>query len=499
MLDGDGNLRAADIGIPLEGNKTFLHGVRVVGSNCPRPVMSAPYPQRRDSDRNNTSTTAQPPTPVTPVTTPDADARIHRFSLETCQGYRPAAPIQRFNNKSLNWLAWFRHFRAVADVHGWTDEQRALQLVSYLDDTAINVAHELGDSDLYNYDVLVKLLSNRFDPVSSVSAFRSRFHGRLRRHHEDADAFADVLPELCRVGYPQSSPELRQELIAEQFVRGQSDPELKKYLWVVIRTQKDKKLQTLIEVCIYFSSLSTPTHLHQPTEQTFAVHQQVETPLPYAEECADSEDVFAMGDRAPWINRRAPEPTAAPTLQQMFTLARRMGYEMRPIAGQPDAQRQPLANQPFQIRTGDSVLKRGPVGTTPRLSASVMDNLDICRPVARDRTLRCRLIQGDGIFNPTVVNSGMGVTSRKTLHRPGPHPHRSVRIRSPIHLHSPHRLRLLQHRIILFINNLPHAHHLRIGIILRHRMCLLTTLWMGHRCPVRLFSPCHWTRLNRNR
>ena len=92
-----------------------------------------------------------------------------------------------------------------------------------------------------------------------MSAFRSRFHGRLRRHHEDADAFADALAELCRVGYPQSPPELRQELIAEQFVRGQSDPELKKYLWVVvIRTQKDKKLQTLIEVCTDFSSLSTP-------------------------------------------------------------------------------------------------------------------------------------------------------------------------------------------------------------------------------------------------
>ena len=151
----------------------------------------------------------------------------------------------------------------------------------------MNVAQELGDSELYNYDVLVKLLSDRFDPASRVSAFRSRFHGRLRRHHEDADAFADALAELCRVGYPQSPPELRQELIAEQFVRGQSDPELKKYLWMVIRTQKDRKPQTLIEVCTDFSSLTTPTHLHWPAEQTFAVHQQVEAPLPYAEECDD--------------------------------------------------------------------------------------------------------------------------------------------------------------------------------------------------------------------
>ena len=119
----------------------------------------------------------------------------------------------------------------MADVHRCSNDQRALQLVSYLYETAMNVAHELGDNDLYKYDVLVKLLSDWFDPASRVSASRSRFHSRFRLHHEDADAFADALAELCRVGYPQSPPELRQELIAEQFVRGQSEPELKKYLW----------------------------------------------------------------------------------------------------------------------------------------------------------------------------------------------------------------------------------------------------------------------------
>ena len=35
MLDEDGNLRAADIGITREGNETFLHGVRVVGPWLP--------------------------------------------------------------------------------------------------------------------------------------------------------------------------------------------------------------------------------------------------------------------------------------------------------------------------------------------------------------------------------------------------------------------------------------------------------------------------------
>ena len=166
--------------------------------------------------------------------------------------------------------------------------------------------------------------------------------------HSDLDSMA----ELCLVGYPQSPPELGQELIAEQFVRGQSDPELKKYLWVVIRTNiKDRKLQTLIEVCTDFSSLSTPAHLHRPAEQTFAVHQQMETP--YTEDDCDSEAVFAVGDRPPWTNRRPPDASGVPTLQQMFALARRMGYEMRPIARQTDARDSNLeVDHPSQPRTG---------------------------------------------------------------------------------------------------------------------------------------------------
>ena len=197
----------------------------------------------------------------------------------------------------------------------------------------MNVAQELGDNELYNYDVLVKLLSDRFDP-------------------EDAEAFAVSLAELCRVGCPQSPPELRQELIAEQFVRGQSDPELKKYLWVVIRTQRDRKLQTLIEVCTDFSSLTAPAHIHRPAKQTFAVYQQMETSC--AEEDCESEAMFAVGDRPPWTGRGLSDPSGAPTLQQM-------GYEMRPITRRADTSRQPQGNRQFdylnqgfrsQTRTG---------------------------------------------------------------------------------------------------------------------------------------------------
>ena len=261
LIDGGGNLRAEDIGITWQDGDTFLHGVRIAGrredmeDNRRRPATAAPYPPCReemeDARRRPAMSTPYPQShehlsgdPSTPefprpVCIEMSDTPAHHFAGPRQEGrpaHRPAAPIQRFNNKTIGWPAWFRHFKAVADVHGWDKNQRALQMVSYLDEKAMNVAQELTDRELYDYDVLVKLLSDLFDPASRVSASRSRFHGRTRRHQEDTDTCADAITELCRLGYPQSSPQLRQELISEQFVWGQSDPELKKYLWVVIRT-----------------------------------------------------------------------------------------------------------------------------------------------------------------------------------------------------------------------------------------------------------------------
>ena len=456
-MDGEGNLRTADIGITWENNETFLHGVRVVGPGPPRqpgmrpamstphqpiggrdrddlpstvrqqarPVMSTPYRPRGGQDRDLTTSTPRPPTPEIIMVTPDPDTHIRRSPTETRQGYQPAAHIQRFNNKSLNWPAWFRHFRAVADVHGWSKDQRALQLVSYLDETAMNVAQELGDADLYNYDVLVKLLSDRFDPASRVSAFRSRFHGRSRRHHEDADTFADALAELCRVGYPQSPAELRQELIAEQFVRGQSDPELKKYLWVVIRTQKDRKLQTLIEVCTDFSSLSTSPHLHRPAEQTFAIHQQRETPcgrmIATRKKCSQWATVphGRTGD-----HQRRPEYPHSNRCSLWPS-----GWGMR---CDPSADRQMLHDSSLEVdhlsaRTGGSVPSHGPDVITRSLGVSVVASLDTCSHVVQNRTRPRHLNQLVGSSSLKEMDRETEEIRRKTPLRPGPHPPWSTR------------------------------------------------------------------------
>ena len=124
LIDNNGNLRATDIGITWTGSDAFLHGFKVVGPDVTgqptrsRSATSTPYQPVRDHGGCGMSTPRQPPTLPTCLEVPDTCAPLRRTPQENRQGYRLAAPIQRFNNKSLNWPSWFRHFRAVADVHG---------------------------------------------------------------------------------------------------------------------------------------------------------------------------------------------------------------------------------------------------------------------------------------------------------------------------------------------------------------------------------------------
>ena len=119
LMDSRGNLRATDIEITWQGGDTFLHSVRVVGLDeatdhmRPRPVTTTPYPPVHEHPSCGMST----PRPIHPVCMEIPETPAHRTGQEGRPGYRPAAPMQRFNNKTISWPVWFLHFKVFADVH----------------------------------------------------------------------------------------------------------------------------------------------------------------------------------------------------------------------------------------------------------------------------------------------------------------------------------------------------------------------------------------------
>ena len=107
LIDSRGNLRASDIGITWQGSDTFLHGVRVAGpeedieDTRHRPATSTPYPPVREHPSCGMST----PRPPRPVCMEISETPTHRTAQEGRPSHRPAAPIQRFNNKTIGWPA----------------------------------------------------------------------------------------------------------------------------------------------------------------------------------------------------------------------------------------------------------------------------------------------------------------------------------------------------------------------------------------------------------
>ena len=77
-------------------------------------------------------------------------------------------------------------------------------------------------------------------------------------------------------------------------------------------------------------------------------------------------------------------------------------------------------------RFADSARRLVPVGTTPESSVSVVASLDTCERVAHNRMHPYRSDLRVGNSSPTIVNKGMAIINRETLHIPGPHPHRST-------------------------------------------------------------------------
>ena len=136
----------------------------------------------------------------------------------------------------------------------------------------------------------------------------------------------------------------------------------------------------------------------------------------------NSEEMFAVGDRPPWTNQRLPETPGVPTLQQMFTLAQRMGYEMRPISRQTDAPRQQSGGRPPVGQDRGFHPNHKPDVTTRSFVVSVVASLVTCRHVVQNQTRHCHTNQLVGSSSPKAMDKETEETGRKIHPRPGLHP-----------------------------------------------------------------------------
>ena len=129
------------------------------------------------------------------------------------------------------------------------------------------------------------------------------------------------------------------------------------------------------------------------------------------------------------------EPAITPSLSQMFALAKRMGYEMRPIARRAN---QPPGSLRTPFASGQGYhppFRQGRDFTRMKCFSAVV-RWDIRKLVAQSRIWRYRSSHRAGTCSQMINNSGTPIPHRETPFRPGPHPNRSERHTSGLRFNS---------------------------------------------------------------
>ena len=196
----------------------------------------------------------------------------------------------------------------------------------------------------------------------------------------------------------------------KQFVRGQSDPELKKYLWVVIRTQKEKKLQTLIEVCTDFASLSSSPVCTVRRNRCSRWRKTTTKKRRCSPWWTDSS-----GTRKGRRNHLCHRSCSRCSLSRVAWATK---CDQSHAGSTPLDRHRALA----KLRMGIIALHLNHA-TTPGLSVLAAVNWDTLRFAVQNRTHLFRSDQADGSTGRTDLDGIVEHHHRETKYRPGPNPH----------------------------------------------------------------------------
>ena len=100
-----------------------------------------------------------------------------------------------------SWDAYHTHFKMLARINGWKEEEKATYLAVSLKGPALTVLNNIPPESLYSYDALASALETRFGSAHQVELHRVRFKARSRRRDEDLPKLAEDIERLAHLTY----------------------------------------------------------------------------------------------------------------------------------------------------------------------------------------------------------------------------------------------------------------------------------------------------------
>ena len=174
--------------------------------------------------------------------------------------HRKQKEPDKYDGEKVEWQDFRVHFETVATWNGWTDLEKGLQLATCLRGKAQKVLSELKPSQKSDYHTLTSVLAKRFNPPHRENVFRAMLRQRRRLPKESLMDFGCEVSRLAQKAYPEFPYEALDQVSREQFVRGLSDVNTKRY----VDLQNPSSLEEAISLATKFESFDLGEG-HDPT------------------------------------------------------------------------------------------------------------------------------------------------------------------------------------------------------------------------------------------
>ena len=163
---------------------------------------------------------------------------------------RKAKEPNTFDGKSTDWQDYIIHFECVASWNGWTDFEKAQQLIMSLRGSAQKLLGELNVEQLTDYQQIKFFLSRRFSPVEKETAYRCQFRNRKQQRQESASDFGYSLQRICLQAFPHINSEAREIYLIDQFIHGLARQELRSH----VQYRHPRTIDTAIALAVEFEA-----------------------------------------------------------------------------------------------------------------------------------------------------------------------------------------------------------------------------------------------------
>ena len=205
----------------------------MVQNNCSRPRPSEANQQ--DSSPTlatlGTHPTASDPSQLNIQNTNNAasTSRPHGTSEHWAHSRNRNVKLPAFTgNCNDSWKVWYSRFTTVANLNNWDEPTRLSELVQRLQGTAADfVFDEIPQGIISNFPSLVHELGLRFQTVETNKTFRVQFGKRTQRIGESVEDYSAELKRIYDKAYPGRNPEMRRQLLLQQFLNGLRDKQAK--------------------------------------------------------------------------------------------------------------------------------------------------------------------------------------------------------------------------------------------------------------------------------